>query len=152
MTLFYNYILPAKKGRPSHPASPCQQPNYQYIYSNFRHCLLRYCQFSLALASCVESCCLRTFLIWLQAIRNSRNFQWITTKLLLERSRKYWKRPQRWSPHKSKTKKTCARVRLLTVHLFSQFIKISSGYFDPENIFLDNKNKWLSGWPNGYFG
>ena len=36
-----------------------------------------------------------------------------------------------------------------TVKFFSKFY---FGYFDPINIFLDNKNKYFSGWPRRYFG
>ena len=39
-----------------------------------------------------------------------------------------------------------------SVLLFSKSNKMFFGYFDPETIFLDSKNKQFSGWPNRYFG
>ena len=38
------------------------------------------------------------------------------------------------------------------VLIFSKSNKIFFGYFDPKNIFLDNKNGLFSGWPKRYFG
>ena len=35
---------------------------------------------------------------------------------------------------------------------FSNLNKIFFGYFDPENIFMDDENKYFSGWANRYFG
>ena len=35
---------------------------------------------------------------------------------------------------------------------FSKLNKMIFGYFDPENIFLDNENNLFSGWPNRKFG
>ena len=38
------------------------------------------------------------------------------------------------------------------VLLFSKLNKMFFGYFDPEHIFLDNENKYFSGWVYRYFG
>ena len=48
----------------------------------------------------------------------------------------------------------CTTVRALfsAVPLFSKLNNIFFGYFDPENISLDDKNKYVPGWPNRYFG
>ena len=35
---------------------------------------------------------------------------------------------------------------------FQNKIKRCFGYFDPKNIFLDDRNKQFLGWPNRYFG
>ena len=35
---------------------------------------------------------------------------------------------------------------------FSKLNYLFFGYFDPKNMFLDNKNKYFSGWPERYFG
>ena len=39
----------------------------------------------------------------------------------------------------------------LSVLLFSELSKICFGYFDPENMFVENEYKWFSRWPNRGF-
>ena len=39
-----------------------------------------------------------------------------------------------------------------SVKFFSKLNNLFFGYFDPINIFFDNKNKYFSGWPKRYFG
>ena len=49
-------------------------------------------------------------------------------------------------PHHPKWPRTSAcGAPCRTVLLFSKLNKIFSGYFDPENIFKDNKNKYFLG-------
>ena len=38
------------------------------------------------------------------------------------------------------------------VLLYFKLNKLLFGYFDPEIVFIDNENKYFSGWPNWYFG
>ena len=40
----------------------------------------------------------------------------------------------------------CVKRSRCAVLPFLKLNKIFFGYFDPENIFLDNRNKWFSGW------
>ena len=39
-----------------------------------------------------------------------------------------------------------------SVKFFSKLNYLCFGYFDPINIFFDNQNKKISGWPEQYFG
>ena len=49
---------------------------------------------------------------------------------------------------------SCRSSRWHQCFLFQNWVNLSYlyYYFDPENVFLDNKNKCFSGWPSWYFG
>ena len=50
------------------------------------------------------------------------------------------------------TKKESIGLHHSTVKFFSKLNNLFSGYFDPGNILLDNKNELFLGWPKRYFG
>ena len=53
--------------------------------------------------------------------------------------------------HTTACKRWCSEMTRAVI-FFSKLNYLFFWYFDPENIFLDNENKWFSGWPKRYFG
>ena len=69
-----------------------------------------------------------------------------------------WPAPQRVAALQCKQARLVCCTRYIGYMYSNQCFWVSklnvlfSGYFDPENVCLHDKNKWFSGWPNRYFG